>query len=102
MGRKFYFYRRSLLNLNASVPTPQWFNLTQILFSTLGALTPSDVISDNLHTLYQERAINSQEFFTKHASEFHEKRLNLASRETHHKITLNQNQYTELFTLSNK
>lgn len=75
------FYRRSLLSLNAPTPDPQWMNLTQVLFSTLDALTPSNVISDNLRTLYQERAINSQEFFTKHASEFHEKQDLIASHE---------------------
>ena len=70
------FYRRPLISTN-----DHWFNLTQVLFSTLDALTPSDVISGNLRKLYQERAINSQEFFTKHAGEFHEKQDLIASHE---------------------
>ncbi|MFT5707907.1 MAG: ubiquinone/menaquinone biosynthesis C-methylase UbiE [Oceanospirillaceae bacterium] len=80
------FYRRallssSLLSSGALGPNPAWFDLTQVLFSTLDRLVPSEIISERLQGLYQERAINSQEFFTKHANEFHEKQDLIASHE---------------------
>jgi ubiquinone/menaquinone biosynthesis C-methylase UbiE/DNA-binding transcriptional ArsR family regulator len=80
------FYRRALLNSNllssgALGPNPAWFDLTQVLFSTLDKLVPSEIIKERLQGLYQERAINSQEFFTKHANEFHEKQDLIASHE---------------------
>ena len=75
------FYRRSLLNVNAGSPNPAWFDLTQVLFRTLDTLAPGKIITERLQGLYQERAKNSQEFFTKHASEFHEKQDLIASHE---------------------
>lgn len=80
------FYRRSLLNVNAvnvnaGSPNPAWFDLTQVLFRTLDTLAPGEIITERLQGLYQERAKNSQEFFTKHASEFHEKQDLIASHE---------------------
>ena len=75
------FYRRSLLNVTAGSPNSNWFDLTEILFRTLDTLTPSEIITERLQGLYQERAKNSQEFFTKHASEFHEKQDLIASHE---------------------
>ncbi|MBQ0729709.1 MAG: ArsR family transcriptional regulator [Oleispira antarctica] len=75
------FYRRSLLNANAGSPNPAWFDLTQVLFRTLDTLAPGEIITERLQGLYQERAKNSQEFFTKHASEFHEKQDLIASHE---------------------
>ena len=75
------FYRRSLLNVNAGNPNPAWFDLTQVLFRTLDTLAPGEIITERLQGLYQERAKNSQEFFTKHASEFHEKQDLIASHE---------------------
>ena len=70
------FYRRALLSANDA-----WFDSTQVLFSTLDKLAPADIIAACLQRLYQERALNSQEFFTKHASEFHEKQDLIASHE---------------------
>jgi len=75
------FYRRALLNLNLESPNAAWFDLTQVLFSTLDTLAPAEIISERLQSLYQERATNSQEFFTKHAAEFHEKQDLIASHE---------------------
>jgi ubiquinone/menaquinone biosynthesis C-methylase UbiE len=77
------FYRRALLSANSGAlgPNPAWFDLTQVLFSTLDKLVPSEIISERLQVLYQERAISSQEFFTKHANEFHEKQDLIASHE---------------------
>ena len=75
------FYRRSLLNVTAGSSNPVWFDLTQVLFRTLDTITPSEIITKRLQGLYQERAKNSQEFFTKHASEFHEKQDLIASHE---------------------
>lgn len=75
------FYRRALLNLNSKTPNAAWFDLTQVLFSTLDTLPLADSISRRLQGLYQERAQNSQEFFTKHAHEFHEKQDLIASHE---------------------
>jgi ubiquinone/menaquinone biosynthesis C-methylase UbiE/DNA-binding transcriptional ArsR family regulator len=77
------FYRRALLSLNSNglSPNPAWLDLTQVLFSTLDKLEPVDIITERLHCLYQERAINSQEFFTKHADEFHKKQDLIASHE---------------------
>jgi ubiquinone/menaquinone biosynthesis C-methylase UbiE/DNA-binding transcriptional ArsR family regulator len=80
------FYRRALLrsgSMSSTIhsPNPNWFELTEILFSTLDKLTPSLIITERLRGLYQERAQNSQEFFTKHADEFHEKQDLIASHE---------------------
>jgi ubiquinone/menaquinone biosynthesis C-methylase UbiE/DNA-binding transcriptional ArsR family regulator len=80
------FYRRALLSsgsMNSYIhsPNPNWFELTEILFSTLDKLTPSVMITSRLQGLYQERAQNSQEFFTKHASEFSKKQDLIASHE---------------------
>jgi len=75
------FYRRALPNINSKGANAPWFDLTQVLFSTLDTLAPSESISQRLQGLYQERALNSQEFFTKHASEFHEKQDLIASHE---------------------
>jgi ubiquinone/menaquinone biosynthesis C-methylase UbiE len=80
------FYRRALLNPKSLITTvlslnPAWFDLTQVLFSTLDKLVPSKIITERLQGLYQERARNSQEFFTKHADEFHEKQDLIASHE---------------------
>jgi ubiquinone/menaquinone biosynthesis C-methylase UbiE/DNA-binding transcriptional ArsR family regulator len=80
------FYRRALLssgsmNSNIHSPNPNWFELTEVLFSTLDKLTPSLIITERLRSLYQERAQNSQEFFTKHASEFSKKQDLIASHE---------------------
>ncbi|MGK0404691.1 MAG: ubiquinone/menaquinone biosynthesis C-methylase UbiE [Oleispira sp.] len=80
------FYRRALLssgsmNSNIHSPNPNWFELTEVLFSTLDKLTPSLIITERLRGLYQERAQNSQEFFTKHASEFSKKQDLIASHE---------------------
>jgi ArsR family transcriptional regulator len=75
------FYRRSLLNVTAGSSNPFWFDLTQVLFRTLDKIAPSETITKRLQGLYQERAKNSQEFFTKHASEFHEKQDLIASHE---------------------
>ena len=70
------FYRRALLSAKAD-----WFDLTQVLFSTLDTLTLTETIDERLQSLYQERAQSSREFFTKHASEFHEKQDLIASHE---------------------
>lgn len=70
------FYRRALLSAKAD-----WFDLTQVLFSTLDTLTLTETIDERLQGLYQERAQSSREFFTKHASEFHEKQDLIASHE---------------------
>ena len=75
------FYRRSLLNPTIGSLNPVWFDLTQVLFRTLDTITPSEIITERLQDLYQERAKNSQEFFTKHAGEFHEKQDLIASHE---------------------
>ncbi|OUS41567.1 hypothetical protein A9R00_00295, partial [Oleispira antarctica] len=75
------FYRRVLLNINSESPNAAWFDLTQVLFSTLDTLAIADIISERLQGLYQERATNSQEFFTKHAAEFHQKQDLIASHE---------------------
>ena len=75
------FYRRSLLNVAAASLNPTWFDLTEILFRTLDKLAVSETITERLQELYQERARNSQEFFTKHAAEFHEKQDLIASHE---------------------
>jgi ArsR family transcriptional regulator len=80
------FYRRALLNLNSVSHNTvtigaAWFDLTQVLFRTLDKIAPSEIITERLQGLYQERAKNSQEFFTKHASEFHEKQDLIASHE---------------------
>ena len=75
------FYRRALLSTNTKTPNAAWFDLTQVLFSTLDTLALAENISDRLQGLYQERATNSQEFFTKHAAEFHEKQDLIASHE---------------------
>jgi ubiquinone/menaquinone biosynthesis C-methylase UbiE len=80
------FYRRALLSSSSRIlgvlgPNPAWFDLTQVLFSTLDTLVLSENISERLQGLYQERALNSQEFFTKHAAEFHEKQDLIASHE---------------------
>lgn len=87
------FYRRVLLAVKAP-----WFDLTQVLFSTLDTLTVTEKIAERLHGLYQERAQSSREFFTKHASEFHEKQDLIASHEQYGETledlvtTLNLNQ----------
>lgn len=70
------FYRRSLLH-----PNNAWFELTQILFASLDQLVLAEAINQRLQGLYQERAENSHEFFTKHASEFHQKQDLIASHE---------------------
>ena len=70
------FYRRGLLSANAD-----WFDLTQVLFSTLDTLALTETIDERLQGLYQERAQSSREFFTKHAGEFHEKQDLIASHE---------------------
>ena len=80
------FYRRALLSLNSvshNILTvgEAWLDLTQVLFSTLDKLAPAQIITERLQGLYQERALSSQEFFTKHASEFHEKQDLIASHE---------------------
>jgi len=80
------FYRRALLSLNPEsrnllTTGAAWFDLTQVLFHTLDKLAPSEIITERLQGLYQERATNSQEFFTKHAAEFHEKQDLIASHE---------------------
>ena len=75
------FYRRSLLTMTAGSPNSAWFDLTQVLFRTLDTLVPAEVITERLQGLYQERAKNSQDFFTKHASEFREKQDLIASHE---------------------
>jgi len=75
------FYRRALLSPNIENPNAAWFDLTQVLFSTLDTLSLAEIISERLQGLYQERATNSQEFFTKHAAEFHEKQDLIASHE---------------------
>ncbi|WP_299078791.1 metalloregulator ArsR/SmtB family transcription factor [uncultured Paraglaciecola sp.] len=75
------FYRRSLLNVAIGNSNSAWFDLTQVLFRTLDKIAPSEIITERLQGLYQERAKNSQEFFTKHASEFHEKQDLIASHE---------------------
>ena len=75
------FYRRSLLNVAIGSSNSAWFDLTQVLFRTLDKITPPETITERLQGLYQERAKNSQEFFTKHASEFHEKQDLIASHE---------------------
>jgi ubiquinone/menaquinone biosynthesis C-methylase UbiE len=75
------FYRRSLLNVAIGSSNSAWFDLTQVLFRTLDKIAPSEIITERLQGLYQERAKNSQEFFTKHASEFHEKQDLIASHE---------------------
>jgi ubiquinone/menaquinone biosynthesis C-methylase UbiE len=80
------FYRRSPLNLNEGnrytlANVTAWLDLTQVLFSTLDKLAPSEMITKRLQGLYQERSRNSQDFFTKHASEFYEKQDLIASHE---------------------
>ena len=70
------FYRRPFISTHDT-----WFNLTQVLFATLDALSLSEAITIRLQNLYQERALNSQEFFTRHASEFLEKQDLIASHE---------------------
>ena len=70
------FYRRPFISARDT-----WFDLTQVLFRTLDTIAPSVIITERLQGLYQERARNSQEFFTKHASEFHEKQDLIASHE---------------------
>ncbi len=75
------FYRRALLSTNTKSPNATWFDLTQVLFSTLDTLALAESISQRLQGLYHERALNSQEFFTKHAAEFHEKQDLIASHE---------------------
>lgn len=75
------FYRRSLLNASAGSLNSAWFDLTQVLFRTLDKIAPSEIITERLQGLYQERSKNSQEFFTKHAGEFHEKQDLIASHE---------------------
>jgi ArsR family transcriptional regulator len=75
------FYRRALLSTNTKTHNAAWLDLTQVLFSTLDTLALAENISDRLQGLYQERATNSQEFFTKHAAEFHEKQDLIASHE---------------------
>ena len=80
------FYRRALLNRNPQssntrIPNAAWFDLTQVLFATLDTLALVDSINKRLQNLYQERALNSQEFFTKHAAEFHQKQDLIASHE---------------------
>lgn len=75
------FYRRSLLSVALGSSNSAWFDLTQVLFRTLDKIAPSEIITERLQGLYQERAKNSQEFFTKHASEFHEKQDLIASHE---------------------
>ena len=80
------YYRRALLNINSEsryllTAGAAWSDLTQVLFSTLDTLALAEIISERLQGLYQERATNSQEFFTKHAAEFHEKQDLIASHE---------------------
>ncbi|MBL4798639.1 MAG: ArsR family transcriptional regulator [Oleispira sp.] len=80
------FYRRALLNRNSQssntrTPNAAWFDLTQVLFSTLDTLALAESINERLQHLYRERALNSQEFFTKHAAEFHQKQDLIASHE---------------------
>lgn len=80
------FYRRALLNRNSQssntpIPNAAWFDLTQVLFSTLDTLVLAESINERLQNLYRERALNSQEFFTKHAAEFHQKQDLIASHE---------------------
>jgi ArsR family transcriptional regulator len=75
------FYRRALLSPAADEFTNQWFDLTQVLFSTLDTLALADEIAQRLNDLYQERALNSQEFFTKHADKFHQQQDLIASHE---------------------
>jgi ubiquinone/menaquinone biosynthesis C-methylase UbiE len=80
------FYRRSPLTLNKGsrytlTTAAAWLDLTKVLFLTLDKLDPSQIITQRLQGLYRERALNSQEFFTKHASEFHEKQDLIASHE---------------------
>lgn len=70
------FYRRPIISTNDA-----WFSLTQVLFATLDTLSLSEAINQRLQDLYKERALNSQEFFTKHASEFHKKQDLIASHE---------------------
>lgn len=75
------FYRRVLPNINSESANAAWFDLTQVLFSTLDTLAVDNSIAERLQGLYQERAHNSQEFFNKHAAEFHEKQDLIASHE---------------------
>lgn len=75
------FYRRSSFNASAESRSPAWLDLTQVLFRTLDDLALSHDITERLQGLYRERAKSSQEFFTKHASEFHEKQDLIASHE---------------------
>ena len=49
--------------------------------ATLDRLFLPEPITQRLQNLYQERSLNSQEFFTKHASEFLEKQDLIASHE---------------------
>jgi ubiquinone/menaquinone biosynthesis C-methylase UbiE/DNA-binding transcriptional ArsR family regulator len=80
------FYRRALLSsgaMNSTIhsPNPNWLELTEVLFSTLDKLTLSLIVTERCRGLYQERAQNSQEFFTKHASKFSQKQDLIASHE---------------------
>ncbi len=70
------FYRRPFI-----APNDTWFELTHSLLATLDRLFLPEPITQRLQNLYQERSLNSQEFFTKHASEFLEKQDLIASHE---------------------
>lgn len=75
------FYRRPFINVNDT-----WFELTQALFATLDSLALPKLVTIRLQSLYEERALNSQEFFTKHASEFLIKQDLIASHEQYGEI----------------
>jgi len=55
------FYRRSLANT---------FNVTQQIFLTIDDVQLDDHVTTNLNIIEQERELNSQAFFAKHAGDF--------------------------------
>ena len=70
------FYRRALLSASSD-----WSALRKALFETLATLTIDADTQQALDVLYNERAANAREFFSKHADDFKEQQDLIASHE---------------------